>query len=68
MEILIICFLLGIGILLLHKYFRFKGSQYNAASGNSFIKTLFDKGNYGEFLTFLYLEKLNSYHKLMTNL
>ncbi|WP_366922068.1 NERD domain-containing protein [Metallumcola ferriviriculae] len=32
------------------------------------MKTIFDKGNYGEFLTFAYLEKLDGHHRLMTNL
>ena len=32
------------------------------------FKTIFDKGNYGEFLTFANLEKLGDQHKLMTNL
>lgn len=50
------------------RYIRYKGSGYKAASGNSFFKTVFDKGNYGEFLTYNKLEKLNGYHKLMTNL
>ena len=43
-------------------------SAYKIASGNSFLKTVFDKGNFGEFLTFSYLEKLGDSNKLMTNL
>lgn len=50
------------------KYLQFKSSMYKKASGNSFTKTLFDKGNYGEFLTFRYLEKLKGHHRLLTNL
>lgn len=49
-------------------YIRYRGSTYKIASGNSFFKTILDKGNYGEFLTFSYLEKLGGHHKLMTNL
>lgn len=37
-------------------------------SKNNFFNTVFDKGNYGEFLTFNYLEKLNTSNKIMTNL
>ncbi|MDI3478424.1 MAG: hypothetical protein PWQ59_1949, partial [Thermoanaerobacterium sp.] len=32
------------------------------------MKTLFDKGNYGEFLTFSYLERLPEYKRLLTNI
>jgi hypothetical protein len=32
------------------------------------LKTLFDKGNYGEFLTFSYLERLPEYKRLLTNI
>lgn len=50
------------------KYISFRKSNYKNASGNSFSKTVFDKGNYGEFKTFQYLEKLSVYKKLVTNL
>lgn len=53
---------------MLPRYIRYRGSTYKIASGNSFFKTVLDKGNYGEFLTFSYLEKLGGPHKLMTNL
>lgn len=57
-----------IAVTVLPKYFKHKKSTYKVASGNGFLKTLLDKGNYGEFLTFDYLEKLDGHHKLMTNL
>ena len=44
------------------KYLRYRGSNYKFVSGNGFLKTIFDTGNYGEFLTFSYLEKLGGYH------
>jgi hypothetical protein len=50
------------------RYLKYRKSSYKIASGNSFLKTVFDKGNYGEFLTFSCLEKLDGHHKLMTNL
>ena len=65
---LIFYFLLALGVIMLPRYIRYKGSAYKVASGNNFFKTVFDKGNYGEFLTFNKLEKLNGHHKLMTNL
>lgn len=68
MEILVFFFLLTFGTFMLPKYIRYKGSAYKIASGNGFIKTIFNKGNYGEFLTFNKLEKLSGHHKLMTNL
>ncbi len=55
-------------ITLLPKYLKFKESQYKIESGNSFFKTILDKGLYGEFLTFLELEKLNIQKKILTNI
>ncbi|KEF35847.1 nuclease-like protein [Schinkia azotoformans MEV2011] len=67
MEV-IFSLLLFIFILYAPSYFKFKGSNYKDVSGNTYFKTIFDKGNYGEFLTFVILEKLEGYHKLMANL
>lgn len=53
---------------LLSLYLKYRNSTYKLASGNSFFKTIFDKGNYGEFLTFTKLEKLSDQNKLLTNL
>lgn len=55
-------------VILAPKYIRFRNSDYVIESKNNFFKTIFDKGNYGEFLTFLYLEDLDIDKKLMTNL
>lgn len=55
-------------ILLLPKYLKFKESYYKVESGNSFFKTISDKGLYGEFLTFLELEKLKIQKKILTNI
>jgi hypothetical protein len=68
MGIFVVFFLLGIMIYIVPKYVKFQGSKYQHESGNSFLKTLFDKGNYGEFLTFTQLEKLKGNYKLLTNL
>ncbi|MCZ0702318.1 hypothetical protein J2T56_000643 [Natronobacillus azotifigens] len=68
MRILLGLFFLGFVTVFLLKYLEFKHSNYKSASGNGFLKTLFDKGNYGEFLTFLKLERLKGYNKIMCNL
>lgn len=68
MEHLLFYFLLLVIIAIIPRYLRYKPSKYKLASGNSFFKTIFNSGNYGEFLTFNYLEKLKINKKLMTNL
>jgi len=68
MEIIILYGLIAFALVLLPEYIRYRGSNYKAASGNNFFKAVFNRGNYGEFLTFSYLEKLDGNHKLMTNL
>jgi len=67
MVVLFIPFLIIGGIFLL-KYLTFNNSTYKVASGNGFLKTVLDKGNHGEFLSFVSLEKLQGHTKLMTNL
>lgn len=78
LEIAIVLFLLVIG---LHKvlseeslkqkkpkrYNRYQRTAYHDASGNSVFDTLFDTGNFGEFLTYSCLENLGEEHKLLTN-
>ena len=49
-------------------YLKFSKSRYGVVSGNNFLKVAFDKGNYGEFLTFTYLEKLSGDNKILTNI
>lgn len=65
---IIVYFLLGCIVLIVPKYIRYRGSGYKLASQNGFWKTILNKGNYGEFLTFLYLEKLEGHTKIMANL
>lgn len=55
-------------LVLTPKYLKYRKSGYAFESKNTFLKTIFDKGNYGEFFTFAYLEKLDIYKKIMTNL
>jgi len=49
------------------RYIKYNQSEYKDISGNNFIKTAFNVGNFGEFLTFSYLEKLTTFKKLLTN-
>ncbi len=66
--ILIIIPVAIITLLLVLKYLAYRKSAYGLVSGIGFLRTIFDKGNHGEFLTFSYLEKLEGYNLLMTNL
>ncbi|MTI79911.1 MAG: NERD domain-containing protein [Firmicutes bacterium] len=56
------------GAIMLPPYLKYSSSNYEIVSGNSFSQTFFDKGIYGEFLTFYYLEKLEGHNRIMTNL
>jgi hypothetical protein len=46
---------------------KMRNSQYLSKSGNSFLNTVFNTGNYGEFLTFLELEKMGE-SRILTNI
>jgi hypothetical protein len=50
------------------EYDKYRKSNYRYESGISFFKYFFKTGYYGEALTFMELEKLNHYGKIMTNL
>lgn len=49
-------------------YSRFSKSTYGHASGNRFFKTITDKGDFGEFLTFELLESLGEGSRILTNI
>ena len=49
------------------RYNRYQRTAYNDASGKSVFNTLFDTGNYGEYLTYSCLENLGEQHKLLMN-
>src|SRR6056297_3665976 len=66
MDTLLFYFLIIFGIYLLPKFIKYKGSSYKETSGNSFFSTVFNKGNYGEFLIYNSLEKIEN-SKLLTN-
>ncbi|MEI7884379.1 MAG: nuclease-related domain-containing protein [Clostridia bacterium] len=46
---------------------KMEKSNYQSVSGNNLWKTLFNRGNYGEFLTFAILEELRE-DKILTNI
>lgn len=49
-------------------YAQFQNSNYRLASGNTYFQTIFNVGNYGEFLTYRMLEKVPGHKKIITNL
>lgn len=54
-------------IKLLFYYCKYKKSNYKYESGVSFFKFFFDIGSFGEGLTFMQLEQLECYSKILTN-
>lgn len=66
--LLLALMIMVIFIRLLFISFKYNNSQYGSVSGNRFLKTAFDKGLYGEFLTFWNLEKLDGNNHLLTNI
>ena len=56
------------GIKVLFINIKYKHSQYGVISGNGLFKTITDKGNYGEFLTFVFLEKVQGDNKILSNI
>lgn len=68
MIILFLIPIVYVGLLLLFRYICYRKSKYGYVSGNSFLRTVFNRGNYGGFLTFSYLEKLSGHNRLLTNL
>lgn len=60
--------LMIMAILLCYLYIRFKQSNYQKVSQHSFLKTLLNKGFWGEYKIFSLLENLAASHQLLTNL
>lgn len=65
---IILLFMLPFFGVVFFSYLKFENSEYKIVSGNSFLQTRFDKGNYGEFLTFKMLEEIDKESKILTNL
>lgn len=57
-----------LGLIILNRYLMYRKSSYGTVSGNNFWKSILDTGNFGEFLTFYKLERLQGNHKLLTNI
>jgi len=57
-----------LGLIILNRFSMYRKSRYGAVSGINFWKTILDTGNFGEFLTFYKLERLQGNHKLLTNI
>lgn len=51
----------------LWKWWDFYKSGYNLVSGNNFLQTIFNSGNYGEYLTFKCLSSLDGSYRILTN-
>ena len=65
---LILILIISYSIILVPRYIKFKNSKYKDISGNRFINIIFDKGNFGEFLTFYELEKISNNGLILSNL
>jgi hypothetical protein len=59
-------FIIG-GLRIFIAYSDYKKSKYEIISGNKFNATFYNKGNYGEYLTFRILEKLGE-ENILTNI
>lgn len=64
MELLIVIIL----VYFLWNGWIFYKSGYYSVSGNGFLRTLFNRGHYGEYLTFKCLSKLEGKHRILTNI
>lgn len=51
----------------LWKRWSFYKSGYYVVSGNRFLRTILDRGNYGEYLTFKCLSRLEGTYRILTN-
>lgn len=67
LYILLSPFFVVIVLLLVHRFVLYSTSIYGKESGNSFFKTIFNLGNYGEFLTFRELERIQGYKRICAN-
>ena len=63
--VLLLIMLLALGVIkfLLEKQ-KYDKSQYKKESGNRYAQVRFNSGNYGEYLSFLKLEKIKGSHKI----
>jgi hypothetical protein len=64
---LIVLVILVVGLYFYVDKKRYDASAYKAESGNNYLAVRFDKGNFGEYLTFNKLSTIKGRYKLMTN-
>jgi uncharacterized protein YneF (UPF0154 family) len=65
-----LAFIFAIGLIGGYVYLdrkQFEKSAYKRESGNGYLVTRFNKGNYGEYLSFNKLETIKGHHKTLTN-
>lgn len=48
-------------------YHKFKKCRYEIESGNNYMQTRFDTGNYGEYLTFRKFDKIEGSNRVLAN-
>ncbi len=65
---MIYIFIIAIIIYFWLDYYKYSKCEYKNESGNSYIKTRFNTGNYGEYLTFVELSKIDGKKKILTNI
>jgi len=55
-------------IVLVFDFVTFLTTKYGSKSGNNFLKTIFDKGNYGEFILYRKVVRLFGEKSVLTNI
>ncbi|WP_157796564.1 nuclease-related domain-containing protein [Bacillus sp. FJAT-45037] len=63
----ILIILLFLCLFVLPKWLKYQASTYKDETGYTFWQTVSDKGTYGEFVTYTYLEKLGGNRKILAN-
>ncbi|ADL52326.1 nuclease-related domain-containing protein [Clostridium cellulovorans] len=64
---IIVLMIVGVALRVLYVNAKYKNSKYKGDSGNSLLKAISNAGNYGEYLTFTALEKLQGGNKILSN-
>lgn len=55
-------------IIIAVRYKEFQNSSYQQISGNGFLKTFLSDGTRGEYFTFLVIERIPGYKRILTNI
>ena len=64
---IVILIVLVIFLFYVLRMYKYDKSKYKEESGNNFFSVMMDKGKYGEYLSFNWLEKIRGEHKILTN-